>query len=205
MSDAPKRAAMPAASVRPARLLLYLLLLAASAVCVFGLPSLEQAVREGRRSPAVLVIAPAVLGVFIVAFAVYRFQMVRAGRYHAGKAFVHVGLMVLALSLVLPSSLDRYRSAGTVRTVDLSRHLASGDAEARAMAAELVRHREPAEAMAHVPRLVQLLEDGSPEVRRQARVSLAALAGGDRGGEGPEAARRWREHWQARGVRFPER
>jgi hypothetical protein len=205
MSDAPKRTALPAASVRPARLLLYLLLLVAAAVCVFGLPSLEQAVREGRRSPAVLVVAPAVLGVFIATFAFYRFRLVRAGRYHAGKAFVHVGLMVLALSLVLPGSLDRYRAAGTVRSVDLSRHLTSADAEARAMAAELVRHRAPAEALSYVPRLVALLEDGSPEVRRQARASLAALAGGDRGGEDPGAAGRWRAYWRERGVAFPER
>lgn len=201
----PKRPAIPPAKVRPVRILLYLLLLVTAAVCVFGLPSLEQAVREGRRSPAVLVVAPALLAAFIAAFAVYRFSLVRAGRYHAGKAFVQIGLMVLALSLVLPGSLERYRAAGTTRAVDLSRYLEAGDPEARALAAELARHREREDALRYVPRLVDLLLDGSPEVRRQARVSLVALAGTDAGGDGAEAATRWRAYWESRGVRFPPR
>jgi hypothetical protein len=186
--------------VRPARLLLYLLLLAAVAVSVFGSGALEQSVREGRRSPAILVIAPALLGLFIVAYAAYRFALVRAGRYPLGKALVHVALMALALSLVLPGSLDRYRTAGIVRAVDLSRQLQAGDAETRAMAAELVRHRDRPEALRHVPRLVELLADGSPEVRRQARTSLVALAGTDVAGEGPELQARWREHWRREGA-----
>lgn len=202
MTDAPKRPALPPGSVRPVRIALYLLLLAASLVCVFGLPSLEQSVREGRRSPWVLVVAPALLATFIGAFAFYRFRLVRAGRYHAGKAFVQVGLMVLALGLVLPTSLDRYRAAGTVRPVDLSRHLASGDAEARAMAAELVRHRDRADALRYVPRVVELLADDSAEVRRQARASLVSLAGRDVGGEGAGAAERWRTFWESQGVKF---
>jgi hypothetical protein len=52
---------------------------------------------------------------------------------------------------------------------------------------------------------VALLEDSSPEVRRQARASLTALAGEDPGGEGPEAAARWREWWRGRGAVFPGR
>ena len=196
------RAPLPPAFVRPLRLLLYVLLAAAAVVSLNGLPVLEQAVREGRRSPATLMIAPALLAIFVVGFAVYRFALVRAGRYHAGKAFVHVGIMVLALSLLLPGSLERYRAAGTVRPVDLSRHLASPDAEARAMAAELARHREPADALRYVPRLVQLSEDPSSEVRRQARATLVALSGTDAGGDGPGTAQRWRAFWEARGVRF---
>lgn len=203
MPNAPRPPSLPPARVRPARLLLYLLLLVASAVSVFGLPSLEQAVREGRRSPAVLVVAPALLGMFIVAFAAYRFALVRAGRYGAGRALVQVALMALALSVVLPGSLDRYRTAGVVRSVDLARQLRAGDGEARAMAAELVRHRDAKDALQHVPRLVELLGDGSPEVRRQARASLTAMAGVDAGGDGPDAQSRWRSFWQARGVAMP--
>jgi hypothetical protein len=196
------RAPLPPAFVRPLRLLLYVLLLASAAVSLMGLPALEQAVREGRRSPATLMIAPALLALFVVGFATYRFTLVRSGRYHAGKAFVHVGLMILALSLLLPGSLERYRSAGTVRPVDLSRHLASPDAEARAMAAELARHRPLEDALRYVPRLVELSEDASPEVRRQARATLVALAGRDAGGEGPGSAERWRTFWRGRGVAF---
>ena len=188
--------------MRPLRLLLYVLLLASAIVTLNGLPMLEQAVREGRRSPATLMIAPGLLAIFVVGFAIYRFTLVRAGRYHAGKAFVHVGLMILALSLMLPGSLERFRSVGTVRPVDLSRHLASPDAEARAMAAELARHRPAEDAVRYVPRLVELSEDPSPEVRRQARATLVALAGRDAGGEEPGTAARWRAFWKGRGVAF---
>ncbi|HEX8908027.1 MAG TPA: HEAT repeat domain-containing protein [Anaeromyxobacteraceae bacterium] len=186
--------------LRPARLVLYVLLLAAAAVTLFGAPALEQAVREGKAPRAALILPPALLALFIGLFAAYRFTLVRSGRYHAGKAFVQLGLMVLVLTLALPGSLERWRSAGTVRVVDLSRHLNAPDAETRALAAELARHREPPEALRYVPRLVELLDDGSPEVRRQARASLAALAGGDVGGEGPDAAKRWRAYWRAHGV-----
>jgi hypothetical protein len=186
--------------VRRARLLLYLLLLAAAAVTLFGAPAVEQAVREGKAPRAALILAPALLAAFIVLFALYRFALVRAGRYLAGKAFVQVGLMVLVLTLALPGSLDRWRSAGTVRAVDLSRHLGAPDAETRALAAELARHRDPPDALRYVPRLIELLEDASPEVRRQARASLVALAGTDAGGEGAGAARRWAAWWKARGV-----
>jgi hypothetical protein len=200
MQIAPRPPPTPPAYVRPARLLLYVLLLAAVAVSVFGSATLEQSVREGRRSPAILVVAPALLGLFIAAYAAYRFALVRAGRYPLGKALVHVALMALALSLVLPGSLDRYRTAGIVRAVDLGRQLHAGDAEARAMAAELARHRDRPEALGHVPRLVELLGDGSPEVRRQARASLAALAGGDVAGAGPDMQARWAEYWRGQGV-----
>jgi hypothetical protein len=189
--------------VRRARIVLYLLLLAAAGVTLFGAPVLEQSVREGKAPRVALIVAPALLATFIGLFAAYRFALVRSGRYHAGKAFVQVGLMVLVLTLALPGSLDRWRAAGTVRVVDLTRYLSAQDAEARALAAELARHRDRADALRYVPRLVQLLEDPSPEVRRQARASLAALAGTDPGGEGNEAARRWREWWKAQGADIP--
>jgi hypothetical protein len=182
---------------------LLLLLLVAAVVTLFGAPVLEQAVREGRAPRVTLVIAPTILGAFIVAFALYRFALVRAGRYLAGKAFVQVGIMVLVLTLVVPGSLERWRSAGTVRSVDLSRYLRSPDAEARALAAELARHRERAEALHYVPRLLELLEDPSPEVRRQARGSLVILAGTDAGGDGPDAPQRWRAWWRSHGVAVP--
>src|SRR5512133_2980547 len=137
-----------------ARLVLYFLLLASAAVTLIGAPVLEQAVREGRAPRLSLVASPALLAVFILLFATYRFALVRAGRALAGKAFVQVGLMVLVLSLVLPGSLERWRSAGTIRPVELSRHLSAPDAETRALAAELARHREPADAIRYVPRLI---------------------------------------------------
>ena len=190
----------PRGRLGPARLALYVLLSVAAAATLFGQPAVEQAVREGRLPRASLVLAPALLAAFIVLFALYRFTLVRAGRYHAGRAFGQVGLMVLVLALALPGSLDRWRAARTVRAVDLARHLASVDAEERALAAELARHRERGEALRHVSRLVALLEDPSPEVRRQARASLLSLAGSDPAGEGPEALERWRTYWKGQGV-----
>ena len=183
-----------------ARLVLYVLLLASAGVTLFGAPLLEQAVREGKAPRVSLMVPPLLLATFIGLFAAYRYLLVRAGRYHAGKAFIQVGLMALVLTLALPGSLERWRSAGTVRSVDLTRHLGSPDPEARALAAELARHRERTEALRYVPRLVQLLEDGAPEVRRQARASLVALAGTDAGGEGQGAAARWTAWWKDHGV-----
>jgi hypothetical protein len=185
--------------LRPARLLLYALLVASALATLLAGPSLEQAVREGRLPQGALVVAPALLLLFIAVFAAYRYALVRAGRYLAGKAFVQVGLMLLVLTLLLPGSLERYRSAGTVRPVDLSRYLGAPDAEARAMAAELTRHRERSEALRYVPRLLELLDDASPEVRRQARASLAALAGRDVGGGAADDADRWRAFWRSQG------
>lgn len=185
------------------RLVLFFLLLASAALTLTGVPELERAVREGRRSPAVLMAAPALLSLFILSFAAYRFALVRAGRYHAGKAFVQVGFMLAVLALLLPGSLERYRAAGVARPVDLTRQLASSDPDARAMAAELARHRSPEDAMRYVPRLLALLDDASPEVRRQVRASLVALAGEDAGGEGSDAGARWRAFWRARGLSVP--
>ncbi len=188
---------------RALRLALYVLLIASAAVTLLGAPAIEQAVREGRAPRVAMIVAPAVLATFIVLFALYRFALVRAGRYLAGKAFVQVGIMVLVLTLVLPGSLDRWRSAGTVRPVDLSRHLQAPDAETRALAAELARHRDPSDALRYVPRLIDLLSDPSPEVRRQARSSLIAIAGADAGGDGPDAAAAWRAWWGAHHARSP--
>lgn len=187
----------------PLRLLLYALLAASALATLAGGPLLEQGVREGRLPQSALVVAPALLFVFIALFAAYRFALVRAGHYHAGKAFVQVGLMLLVLTLLLPRSLERYQAAGTVRPVDLARHLRAPDPEARAMAAELTRHRDRAEALRYVPRLMELLRDASPEVRRQARASLQGLAGLDAGGDGADAVERWRDYWRAQGVPVP--
>lgn len=202
-TDAAQRPEWGGRLLRPARILLYALLVASALATLLAGPSLEQAVREGRLPQAALVVAPLLLLLFIVLFAGYRYLLVRSGHYLAGKAFVQVGLMLLVLTLLLPGSLERYRAAGTVRPVDLARYLSAPDAEARAMAAELTRHRDRAEAIRYVPRLVALLADPSPEVRRQARASLVALAGADPGGDGPDGPARWREFWRAHGVPVP--
>jgi len=67
----------------------------------------------------------------------------------------------------------------------------------RAFAAELARHRPRDEGRSLAPGLAALLDDPSPEVRRQAHASLVAIVGADAGGEGPGAAGRWRARLEA--------
>ena len=188
-------------AARSARVALYLLLLGAAAAALLVAPETEPGASAGRR--AELLLAPVLLGAFAIGFTAYRFTLVRAGQYHAGKAFVQVGLIGLVLFLFVPGSVERWKASGATPPVDLTRQLRSADPEARAMAAELVRHREPQDALRYVPRLVALMSDPAPEVRRQARASLASLAREDVGGDGPDAPDRWRAYWAARGVAFP--
>jgi hypothetical protein len=183
--------------LRVARWVLFALLIGSAALTLFGLPELQRAVAEGRWPPAALAGPPALLGLFIVGFAAYRLALVRAGRYSAGKALVQVAVMFLLLGVIGGLALAPADGGEPGRTpVGLERPLASQDPDVRALAAELVRHRPRAEALAAAPRLAELLEDPAPEVRRQARASLVAIAGEDVGGDGPEAGSRWRA-WSA--------
>jgi hypothetical protein len=179
-------------AVKAARWVLFGLLLLSAALTLFGLPELQRAVAAGRWPSAALALPPALLAVFIVGYAAYRVALVRAGRYTAGKAMVQVGVMLLVLGVVAGAVLVPPERAPGQLPVPLGHALASSDPEVRALAAELARHRPRAEALAVAPRLVDLLEDPAPEVRRQAQASLVAMAGGDVGGSGPGAAERWR-------------
>lgn len=191
-------------AVRAARWILFGLLLTSAAVTLFGFPELQRAVAEGRWPPVTLAIPAALLGLFAVGYAAYRLALVRAGRYPAGRALVRIALMgavvgvVAGLALVPPDAGSP--GEGPVR---LSRPLASSNPEVRALAAEVARSRPRDEALGVADRLVDLLGDRSPEVRRQARLSLTALAGRDVGGEGPGAAARWREYWRAAAAPAP--
>jgi hypothetical protein len=182
------------------RWILFVLLLLAAALTFVGLPELQRAVASGRWPRAILLGPPAILSLFIVGYAGYRFVLVRAGRYSAGKALVQVGLMMLVLTVVVGLVWERGHAPPSDRIVDLARPLGSGDPDARAMAAELVRYRPPEVATRLVPRLIELLDDPSPEVRRQAHDSLVALAGADPGGVGSGAAARWRAYWRERNA-----
>lgn len=185
--------------VRSLRWILYGLLLACAALTLVGLPELQAAVAQGRWPRATLALPPTFLAVFIVGYGAYRFALVRAGRYPAGKALVQLGLMLLVLGVVASVALDRGRPPAA-SPVDLARALASGDADARAMAAELIRYRPREAALPRVPKLLDLLGDPSVEVRRQARATLVALAGTDAGGDGPDMGDRWRAFWRSRGA-----
>jgi hypothetical protein len=185
-------------SVRTLRRVLIALLVASAALTIVGLPELQDAVAAGRWPRAALAIPLTFLGLFIVGYAVYRYALVRAGRYPAGKALVRVALMAVILGVIAGIVLDWRRTPGGDHPVDLGRGLRSSDPDVRAMAAELVRHRPPDVARAHVDGVIRLLGDASPEVRQQARATLVALAGTDVGGSGADAAARWQAWWRER-------
>lgn len=193
-NDPRPRAALPAA-VRVLRWVLLALLVAAAAGALLGLP---RAVQGGWTRPARL--APvALLALFVGGYAVYRFMLARAGRYSEGKALVRVGLMVLLVGVIASIALERPPGPPAGPGLDLASPLASPDPVVRALAAEVVRARPAAEAERHAERLLALLDDPAPEVRREARASLGALTGAD-AGDGPDAVARWRELCEARGF-----
>jgi hypothetical protein len=176
------------------RWILFALLLAAAGAALLGLPR----ALEAGGSAALRVVPVALLVLFIAGYATYRFALVRAGRYSAGKALVQVGVMCLILGVVVGIFTER-PAPEHVPGVDLARPLASPDPAVRALAAEVCRHRPPAEALRHLERLVALLDDGSPEVRREAHVTLVKLAGRD-AGAAAGSAEAWRSLWRDKGL-----
>lgn len=159
------RTAKSLSFVRALRWVLWGLLAAAAVLAVFPV-GLESGVREGRL-PRILLLIPAVFfGGFLVTFAVYRFALVRAGRYNAGKAFIQVGLGVLVLLFLAPQGLERYRDATVPASapVDLRPLLERQDPAVRAAACEALAHRAgDAEAKAKARALAKT--DPDPRVR----------------------------------------
>lgn len=183
--------------MKAGRWILFALLLVSAGLTLFGLPELQRAVAPGRWPSAALAVPAALLALFAIGYAAYRIALVRAGRYPAGKALFRIALMAAVVGsaaglVLLPPDAGAPPEAG----VDLAQPLRSADPDVRALAAELVRHRPRRQAIAYADRLVDLLDDGSQEVRRQAHLSLVALAGKDVGGRGPDAPARWKRYFQ---------
>lgn len=179
-------------AVRVARWVLFGLLLASAGWTLFGLPELQREVVAGRWPRAALAGPPALLALFMVGFAAYRIALVREGRSAAGKSLVQVGVMFLVFAVVAGVALRPAERRSGEASAALVRPLGSSDPDVRALAAEVARYRPHDEVRAVAGRLVELLDDPAPEVRKQAHAALVALAGGDPGGEGPGAAARWR-------------
>jgi hypothetical protein len=165
--------------------LLYALLALAAAVSLLG------SARAELVPPAVRAVAPFAFGLFLASFAIYRFALVRAGRYPAFRALYQVGAGLLFILLLLPGTARQFGGARPRTLVDL---LADPDPVVRALAAEVAPLRPASRALALA--LVARLDDPAEEVRARAEDSLRKLAGEDLGrGEGPaEARRRW-EAW----------
>jgi hypothetical protein len=179
--------------LRLLRWVLVALLAVSAALTLFAVPQLRQEVAAGQWPRGALAAPPLVLALFVVGFAVYRVKLVRLGRYEPGKALLQIALMSLALAVIAGMVIFPEDEVGKGRPVDLALALRAQDATTKALAAELARHRPRAEGELLLPALVKLLDDPSPEVRRQAHASLVELAGADLGGEGPGASARWRE------------
>jgi hypothetical protein len=162
---------------------LYLLLVVSAALALWA-----------RRTPSGLptplgMAAPWIFLVFVVAFALYRLGLVRAGRYPAFKAFFQVGAGVLFFTLLLPGAQSRY-----IPESDLEALLHDANPRVRAMAAEVARHRP--EGKQHASLLVRALQDPDPAVRTQAHLSLVAMTGQDLGAPGDaNAMKAWRERY----------
>jgi len=177
--------------VRSMRWILWALLLAAVVATLEGPAFLREAARAGRIPTGIAAVPVALLAAFIVGYAIYRFTLVRAGRYPAGKAMVQLALMSLFLALMVRWTAEPVVAGQPDRPVDIGRALSSNEPEMRALAAEALRARPRDEARPHAERLMAMLSDPSPEVRRQAHATLVSLVGRDVGAE-PGAVDRWR-------------
>jgi len=164
---------------------LYLLLAASAALAFFG--------REfpGRLPVDIERLTPFVFGVFVAAFAAYRFALVRLHKYPGFKAFSQVGLAVGVFLLLLPSARSSY---GPLPRPSLAADFMDLNPRVRALAAEVARYRP--DAARYAPALVTALEDEDAEVRLQAHRSLVQIAGVDLGApDATGALRRWRDRF----------
>lgn len=177
--------------VRSLRWVLWVLLFAAVVATLEGLPALRDVARGGRFATGLSLVPVVLVGLFIVGYAVYRFTLVRAGRYPAGKAMTQIALMSVFFAMILRWGGAPDVGARADQPVDLAQALASQDPEVRALAAEVLRARPRGEALNQAERLIALLSDPSGEVRRQAHESLVQLAGRDLGA-GSDSAGAWR-------------
>jgi hypothetical protein len=143
---------------------LYLLLAVALAVALLGdRLGLPAALRDA---------APVAFGLFLVIFALYRFTLIRAGRYPFGRALYQVGAGVMLLAVLF----HRAPPAAPAQAEDLSALLESGDPLVRRLSCELARYRPGGAA---VRERVKAHAEGDAEapVREECRRSLQALAG----------------------------
>lgn len=142
-------------------------------------------------------LAPALFGVFLVVFSVYRLALVRARRYPAAVGLFQIGLGALLWALLLPGVRQGLSRGGQGDAVP--ELLSSSEPRLRAAGAELAGLREGGQRYAQA--LVDRLDDAEPQVRAAARRALAHLAGFDvaAGLDDAEAARRWRAEAARRG------
>lgn len=152
----------------------------------------------GKRLPGwTQVAAPALFGVFLVVFAVYRVALMRARRYPAAVGLFQIGLGALIWVLLLPGT--RMRIAEPGPQDEVAALMTSSDPRVRALAAEVAGTRPDGSRFA--ADLLDRLSDGDARVRDQARKSLVRIIGGDPAGgkEGEAAIAEFRDVARLRG------
>ncbi|MBS2029222.1 MAG: hypothetical protein JST54_15070 [Deltaproteobacteria bacterium] len=153
-------------SLQPGRALgvvFYLLLAVALVVALIG-------DRLSWLPPAWRALAPAAFGLFLVLFAVYRYVLIRAGRYPFGRAMYQVLMGVLFLVVLL----SRVPLAPVTSGDDLGTLLDNADPLVRRLACEVARYR-PDGAKA-LPQLRAHAADDVESVRSECAKSVQALA-----------------------------
>ena len=115
-----------------------------------------------RASRPIRAAAPLAFGLFLAVFAAYRFALVRAGRYPAGKAYYQVGTGILFLTMLTPGARSAFHP-GPAPTDDLERLMSSADPAVRRLVCEAVASR--ADAGALLPLIQAHLDDPNPAVR----------------------------------------
>lgn len=138
--------------------------------------------------------APWLFLAFALGFTVYRLALVLSKRYSAFKAFFQIFMAALFFLLLLLPAVELPRPGGATGTASLAAQLRAGDAQVRALAAEVAGWRGEA---GQAPGLVALLEDPAAEVRAAAHGALVRLNGGaDLGPADDAGARRaWRDRF----------
>lgn len=144
---------------------LYVLLAGALAVSLLG-------ERASFLPPAWASLAPIAFGLFLLLFAVYRFVLIRAGRYPFGRAFFQVGAGVLFLAVLL----HRGPVPPAAPPDELGALIESPDPVVRRLACEVARYR-PGGAAA-LPHVRAHLQDPVPAVRAECGRTASALSGG---------------------------
>lgn len=142
---------------------LYALLALSLAISVLG-------DRASFLPPAWAAAAPIAFGLFLALFVVYRFVLIRAGRYPFGRAFFQVGAGILFLAVLF----HRTPAARPSAADDLGALLNAADPTVRRLACEVARYR-PNGASA-LEQLKARAQDPDPAVREECGRSVQALS-----------------------------
>ncbi|MCA9554728.1 MAG: hypothetical protein KC933_32160 [Myxococcales bacterium] len=179
------RASVPP-HVRPLRILLYVLTVAAAAAALFLQPALAGAVQRGALPRAWLFLPLGIYTVFFLVYAADRVSLVRRGFYPAGRAFFQLAFGVVFALLLLPSTISNWNDRRPSAVDRLAGH---PDADVRLLTVEALGYRGPSPENAR--RVAARLDDRAPEVRERARAILAAWSG--RPTASPDELKGWAE------------